>query len=555
LKLSPRGPAPEAGRTFGSYRLIRELGRGGFGRVWEAESLETVRRLALKVITETQAASPEVLQRFEREGRLAASLNHPNCVYVFGAEEVDGYPVITMELMPGGTLQDLLRQRGRLPAKEAVDFILDVIEGLEAANNAGILHRDVKPSNCFLDENGKAKIGDFGLSKTLELDSNVTISGAFIGTPSYASPEQVRGREIDFRSDIYSVGATLYALLTGEPPFVAKRTGEVLARILSEEPTPFSRHRVDVPKGLQRVSEGQESASPDAFLTQLKDVVHRPAQVTRGMRAGPQLLIAIPILFLVAMALIAPLLIPASMEDLTKARWYVAVLRGIEREPDTKETRDRREAIRIILAASYAKVRASLQGRQIVKQLRWDLETERAVESALQDYPSSAASDVAAAREVIAGIRAWRFDASPRDSDLAAAREMIAPRQRFKAGFLTPHLVSITLALISIPAILCAVILRGGALLYLFGITVQTADGRPASRWRCLARALVAWFFFTLCALLPLIPGIPRLNLSLTSLPFSILPGAVALIAAIFSVANPERGIPDFIARTHLVPR
>ncbi len=253
LKLSPRGPAPEAGRTFGSYRLIRELGRGGFGRVWEAESLETARRLALKVITETQAASPEVLQRFEREGRLAASLNHPNCVYVFGAEEVDGYPVITMELMPGGTLQDLLRQRGRLPAKEAVDFILDVIEGLEAANNAGILHRDVKPSNCFLDENGKAKIGDFGLSKTLELDSNVTISGAFIGTPSYASPEQVRGREIDFRSDIYSVGATLYALLTGAPPFVAKQTGEVLARILSEEPTPFSRHRVDVPKGLQRV--------------------------------------------------------------------------------------------------------------------------------------------------------------------------------------------------------------------------------------------------------------------------------------------------------------
>jgi eukaryotic-like serine/threonine-protein kinase len=227
LKLSPRGPAPEAGRTFGSYRLIRELGRGGFGRVWEAESLENVRRLALKVITETQAASPEVLQRFEREGRLAASLNHPNCVYIFGAEEVDGYPVITMELMPGGTLQDLLRQRGRLPAKEAVDLILDVIEGLEAAHNAGILHRDVKPSNCFLDENGKAKIGDFGLSKTLELDSNVTISGAFIGTPSYASPEQVRGREIDFRSDIYSVGATLYALLTGEPPFVAKQTGEV----------------------------------------------------------------------------------------------------------------------------------------------------------------------------------------------------------------------------------------------------------------------------------------------------------------------------------------
>jgi eukaryotic-like serine/threonine-protein kinase len=137
-----------------------------------------------------------------RAGRAPRGFAQPSelCLCLFGAEEVDGYPVITMELMPGGTLHDLLRQRGRLPAKEAVDFILDVIEGLEAANNAGILHRDVKPSNCFLDENGKAKIGDFGLSKTLERDSNVTISGAFIGTPSYASPEQVRGREIVFRS-------------------------------------------------------------------------------------------------------------------------------------------------------------------------------------------------------------------------------------------------------------------------------------------------------------------------------------------------------------------
>ncbi len=193
--------------------------------------------------------------------------------------------------------------------------------------------------------------------------------------------------------------------------------------------------------------------------------------------------------------------------------------------------------------------------RQLVTQLRWDPETEKAIESAFRDYPSSAASDVAAAREVIAGIRAWRFDASPRDSDLGAARHVIAPRPGSKAGSFTPVLVTMTLALLSIPAIMCAVVLRGGALLYVFGITVQTADGRPASRWRCLARALVAWFFFTLCALLPLIPGIPRLNLSLTSLPFSILPGAVALIAAIFSVANPERGIPDFIARTHLVPR
>lgn len=248
-----RAPTLEEDRDFGAYRLIRLLGRGGFGQVWEAENRETGRRLALKVLTAVQGESPEIQQRFEREGRLAAALNHSNCVYIFGAEQIEGYPAITMELMQGGTLQDRLDRVGSLPWKQAVDYTLDLIAGLEAAYEAGIVHRDVKPSNCFLDEAGDAKIGDFGLSKTLEVDSQLTVEGSFLGTPSYASPEQIKGRDVDFRSDIYSVGATLYALLTGRPPFEGGRAGEVLARILSEEPTPFSQHQADVPKDLQRV--------------------------------------------------------------------------------------------------------------------------------------------------------------------------------------------------------------------------------------------------------------------------------------------------------------
>jgi eukaryotic-like serine/threonine-protein kinase len=246
-----RGPALEAGQRFGPYRLVRLLGRGAFGQVWEAESEENGRRIALKVLSVAEA-TPEMLQRFDREGRLAASLNHPHCVYVLAADPIEGSPTIAMELMPGGTLQDLLRD-GPLPPARAVDYALDILEGLEAAHVAGILHRDLKPSNCFLDEHSRAKIGDFGLSKTLELDAQLTTEGSFMGTPSYASPEQVRGSGVDARSDLYSLGATLYALLCGKPPFEGRDLGGVMARILTEEPKPFAAHGVSVPKGLQAV--------------------------------------------------------------------------------------------------------------------------------------------------------------------------------------------------------------------------------------------------------------------------------------------------------------
>jgi uncharacterized RDD family membrane protein YckC len=233
--------------------LIRRLGQGGSGEVWEAEDARTQRHVALKALTAAHHASPDMLARFRREGRLAASVNHARCVFVFSAGEIDGCPVIVMELMRGGTLQDRLRQQGAMSVSDAVDTMLDVIDGLEAAHAAGILHRDIKPSNCFLDEAGRAKIGDFGISKTLESDSDLTLTGAFLGTPSYAAPEQVRGREVGLSSDIYSVGATLYALVTGAPPFHGASPGEVLARIVAERPTPFARYSGRIPQDLQRV--------------------------------------------------------------------------------------------------------------------------------------------------------------------------------------------------------------------------------------------------------------------------------------------------------------
>src|SRR5688572_3215778 len=156
-------PPPMFPFDFGGYRVLRLLGRGGMGAVYEAEQIDNGRRVALKVLGHT-IDSPEMRARFLREGRLAASVNHPNSVYIYGTEEIEEAPVIAMELVAGGTLKDELKRRGPLPARDAVDAILGVIEGLEAAHRGGVLHRDVKPANCFVAPDGAVKVGDFGLS-------------------------------------------------------------------------------------------------------------------------------------------------------------------------------------------------------------------------------------------------------------------------------------------------------------------------------------------------------------------------------------------------------
>jgi uncharacterized RDD family membrane protein YckC len=249
---------------FGDYRLVGLLGRGGMGTVYEAEQLSTSRRVALKMLAQ-QLDSPDMRQRFLREGRLAAGVNHPNSLYIFGSEEIDGLPVITMEIAGSGTLRDRLKERGPLPVTEAVDAILDVISGLEAAFTRGVLHRDIKPSNCFVSPEGSVKVGDFGLSvSTLaRTDTFVTAHGKIMGTPAYASPEQLRGDTLDVRADIYSVGATLFTLLTNRAPFEGDNAVQVIANAVDQKPKPLSAFREDVPAGLERVVARCLAKEPD----------------------------------------------------------------------------------------------------------------------------------------------------------------------------------------------------------------------------------------------------------------------------------------------------
>ncbi len=253
-KSRTRRPPTSLPCEFGGYRLLRELGQGGMGTVFEAEQLSTGRRVALKTLS-WQADSPEARQRFLREGRLAAGVNHPNSLYVFGAEEIEGLPVIVMEVAAAGTLSDQLKADGPLPVKRAVDAALHVIDGLEAALEAGVLHRDIKPSNCFLSPDGSVKVGDYGLSVSAirEADTALTAPGMALGTPAFASPEQLCGNDLDQRADIYSVGATLYTLLTGRAPFAGENAVQIVANAVNQPPPPPSSFREDIPPELERV--------------------------------------------------------------------------------------------------------------------------------------------------------------------------------------------------------------------------------------------------------------------------------------------------------------
>jgi len=282
---------------FGDYRLLGLLGRGGMGTVYEAEQVITGRRVALKMLSQ-QLDSPDMRQRFLREGRLAAHVNHPNSLFIFGSEEIEGLPVITMEIAGSGTLKDRLKERGPLPVTEAVDAILDIISGLESAIASGVLHRDIKPSNCFVSPNGSVKVGDFGLSvSTLARDDTfITAHGKIMGTPAYAAPEQLRGDALDLRADIYSVGATLFTLLTNRAPFEGDNAVQVVANAVNKKPTPLTELREDMPPGLERVVTRCLAKAPDgrhADYTALRDAllpfssqVPEPASIKARLSVG-----------------------------------------------------------------------------------------------------------------------------------------------------------------------------------------------------------------------------------------------------------------------------
>ncbi|HRQ72973.1 MAG TPA: protein kinase [Phycisphaerales bacterium] len=237
-----------AGKNIGPYPIERELGRGGMGVVYLAKDTRLNRRVAIKVLPDVFAQHPERAARFRREAQLLASLNHPNIAGIYGLEEHEGHHYIVMEFVPGDTLSERLTN-GPLGIDDAVHISAQIAEGLEAAHERGVIHRDLKPGNVKITPEGLVKVLDFGLAKSSHESSAVgdsetlqsaslenTQEGVILGTAAYMSPEQARGRTLDKRTDVWSFGCVLYETLVGAPPFRADTISDTIALILRSEP-------------------------------------------------------------------------------------------------------------------------------------------------------------------------------------------------------------------------------------------------------------------------------------------------------------------------------
>jgi len=243
----------ESGRVLaGRYRLVARLGRGGFGEVWRAADPLLGRDVAVKTLTFAPRDQVGV-KRFAREARALARLNHPNVVGVYdsGLDDATGY--LVMPLLAGPSLATLLAETGPLPLEEALDYAKQAAAGLEAAHEAGLVHRDVSPANLILDGAGTLKLVDFGVARFADASTVLTATGTVFATPGYVSPEQAAGHPADARSDLYALGCVLYALLAGEPPFTAEHPIGVVQHHLTSPPPSLGARRADVPAALDEL--------------------------------------------------------------------------------------------------------------------------------------------------------------------------------------------------------------------------------------------------------------------------------------------------------------
>src|ERR671931_1061130 len=201
----------------GRYRVVRKLGTGGMANVYLAEDQELGRRVAIKMLNDRHAGDDQFVERFRREAKNAAALSHPNIVSIYDRGEAEGTYYIAMEYLDGRSLKELILSRGPAPVSVAVDYARQMLSALRFAHRNGIVHRDIKPHNVLVDDEGHLKVTDFGIARAGA--SQMTEEGSIIGTAQYLSPEQARGTSVDQTSDLYSTGIVLFELLTGSVPF------------------------------------------------------------------------------------------------------------------------------------------------------------------------------------------------------------------------------------------------------------------------------------------------------------------------------------------------
>jgi len=247
-------PQDLSGQTIGDYQILRRIGRGAMAEVYLAKQQSLGRRVAFKVLNPSLADDTVSVKRFQNEARAAAALVNANIVQIHEVGFIDGLHFITQEYVSGQNLRQVLDKQGPMSAGIAVNIIRQAGAALHKASQAGIVHRDIKPENIMLSRDGEVKVADFGLSRVIEnTDLNLTQAGMTMGTPLYMSPEQVEGRTVDFRSDLYSFGVTCFHMLAGDPPFAGDTPLSVAVQHIKSEPPSLEERRPDLPPGLCKI--------------------------------------------------------------------------------------------------------------------------------------------------------------------------------------------------------------------------------------------------------------------------------------------------------------
>jgi eukaryotic-like serine/threonine-protein kinase len=344
----PSGELDLTGRTLADFRVLRHLGQGGMGQVYLAEQISLKRKVALKILRPEMAADPTALPRFKAEATAVAQATHANIVQIHAIGEADGITYMALEYVEGRNLHEYVLRKGPPDLLLALSIMRQVAAALQRAGELGIIHRDIKPENILLTRKGEVKVADFGLSRCLDGDRpavHLTQSGVTMGTPLYMSPEQVEGKTLDGRTDIYSFGVTCYHMLAGQPPFRGESAFEVALQHVRDLPKPLTEVRPDLPAVLCAIVHKMMAKDPAQRYQTGRELLKDIARLREGLSGATA---AVP------SSQLSVELVPLSSPEITEAAGTGAAAPTIKTGPQAPVRRRWRSlvvAVSVLLAA------------------------------------------------------------------------------------------------------------------------------------------------------------------------------------------------------------